>query len=493
VNRQIRQLAVGLMACYVVLFVALNYWQVGRQQQLNASVDNTRAVRREFEQPRGPIVTVDGIVAADSVENPAGSDFTYQRQYPTGDLFANVTGYYTFAFGSTGLERTQNAVLTGDTPEQQLRSLPGLITGSDASGSVRMTLRSDLQQVAKDALGQREGSVVVIEPATGAVKAMWSYPTFDPNLVANPDFDQARDVINLLQAAPGDPLLANAYQQRYMPGSTFKVLTTGIGLESGVIDLSTTFPDERAWVPPQTDDPIENFQGSLCGGDLTEVFTRSCNIPFAKTALDIGAERMVQGVADWGVGEPIPIDLPRPAASTFGATEDLAQNLPLLAIRGFGQNDDQMVPLHMAMVAATVANGGQMMKPYVVDQTLAHDGSVLSQTQPEVWKTPISPATADILTNLMISVAQTGTASCCIALEGGIPVAAKTGTAQLNGPGEPERSHAWIIAFAPADNPQYAVAVMLKGTTEEISAGTGGRLAGPIAKTVLDAALAGGG
>ncbi|MET0459325.1 MAG: penicillin-binding transpeptidase domain-containing protein, partial [Ilumatobacteraceae bacterium] len=182
----------------------------------------------------------------------------------------------------------------------------------------------------------------------------------------------------------------------------------------------------------------------------------------------------------------------RPAASTFGETADLAQNLPLLAIRGFGQNDDQMVPLHMAMVAATVANGGQMMVPYVVDQTLDHDGQVLSQTEPEVWKTPISPATADILENLMISVAETGTASCCIALEGGIPVAAKTGTAQLNGPGEPERSHAWIIAYAPADNPQYAVAVMLKGTTEEISAGTGGRLAGPIAKTVLDAALAGG-
>ena len=260
-----------------------------------------------------------------------------------------------------------------------------------------MTLRSDLQQVAKDALGQREGSVVVIEPATGAVKAMWSYPTYDPNLVANPDFEAARDVLTVLQASPGDPLLANAYQQRYMPGSTFKVLTTGIGLESGVIDLSTTFPDERAWVPPQTDDPIENFQGTLCGGDLTEVFTRSCNIPFAKTALDIGAERMVQGVADWGVGEPIPIDLPRPAASTFGDTADLAQNLPLLAIRGFGQNDDQMVPLHMAMVAATVANGGQMMVPYVVDQTLDHDGAVLSQTQPEVWKTPISPATADIL------------------------------------------------------------------------------------------------
>ena len=150
-----------------------------------------------------------------------------------------------------------------------------------------------------------------------------------------------------------------------------------------------------------------------------------------------------------------------------------------------------MVPLHMAMIAGTVANGGQMMKPYVVEQTLDHDGRVLDRAEPEVWKTPISPATADIMTDLMVSVAENGTASCCIALEGGIPVAAKTGTAQLNNPGEPERSHAWIVAFAPADAPRYAVAVTILGTNEEISASTGGRLAGPVAKTVLDAALAG--
>ena len=143
-----------------------------------------------------------------------------------------------------------------------------------------------------------------------------------------------------------------------------------------------------------------------------------------------------------------------------------------------------------AAYGATVSPAAHIM--HGKTSTLDHDGRVLDQAQPEVWKTPISPATADIMTDLMVSVAENGTASCCIALEGGIPVAAKTGTAQLNGPGEPERSHAWIIAFAPADQPQYAVAVMLKGTTEEISAGTGGRLAGPIAKTVLDAALAGG-
>ncbi len=491
-NRQIRQLAVGLMVCYAALFVTLNYWQVGRKQELDASFDNTRAIRREFERPRGPILTGDGTVMAESVPSAPGSTFAYQRQYPANDLYAQITGYYTFGFGSTGLERTQNDVLAGTTPEQRLRAIPGILDGDrDDSGTVVTTVRPDLQQAAKDALGEREGSVVVLEPSTGAVRAMWSFPSYDPNLVVNPDFDAAADVLTLLNAAPGDPLLANAYQQRYMPGSTFKVLTTSIALQSGVADLGTAFPDENAWVPPQTTDPIENFEGTTCGGDLTEVFTRSCNIPFAKLAVDIGVDRMVQGVSDWGVGEPVPIDLPRPAASTFGPTGDLAQNLPLLAIRGFGQNEVQMVPLHMAMVAATVANGGQMMKPYVVQETLDHDGNVLDAAVPEVWKTPITPETAEILRNLMISVAERGTASCCIALDSGIPVAAKTGTAQLNNPGEEERSNAWIVAFAPADAPRYAVAVMLKGTNAEISAGTGGRLAGPIAKAVLDAAFAG--
>ena len=248
-------------------------------------------------------------------------------------------------------------------------------------------------------------------------------------------------------------------------------------------------------MPPQTNDPIENFGGTVCGGDLAEVFRRSCNIPFAKTAVELGPDKMVEGVEEWGVGEQIPFDLPYPpqkVASTFGPTDNLDDNLPLLAIRGFGQESVQMVPLHMAMVAATVANGGRMMKPYVVDARLDHSGRVLDDADPDVWKQPMSTGTARTLTELMKQVATDGTASCCIALNGGIPVAAKTGTAQLNAPDEPERSHAWIMAFAPADDPQYAVAVMLEGTNAEISASTGGRLAGPIAKTVLDAALAGG-
>jgi peptidoglycan glycosyltransferase len=277
-----------------------------------------------------------------------------------------------------------------------------------------------------------------------------------------------------------------------MPGSTFKVVTTGIALEAGVLSLETVFPNESQWVPPQTNDPIQNYNGTTCGGDLATVFARSCNIPFAKTAIELGPEAMIAGTEAWGIGEEIPIDLPRATASTFGDTDNLDQELPLLGIRGFGQSEVQMVPLHMAMIAGTVANGGQMMKPYAVEATYDQAGRVLDQTSPEVWKTPLSPANAALMTDLMIGVAERGTASCCIALEGAIPVAAKTGTAELGDPDNPDLSHAWIIAFAPADDPQYAVAVALTNVqaTPDVAV-TGGRLAGPIAKGMLDFLLTG--
>ncbi len=487
-NTQIRRLAAALMVLYVVLFAALNYWQVNRTEELASQPGNTRALIRQFDTPRGPIVTADGVVVARSVQALGDVDVKFQRQYPTGDLFAHVTGYYTFGLGATQLERTRSDVLSGDTFTQRIRALDQILSrNNDNSGQIRLTMRADMQQTAKDLLGDREGSIVMLEIDTGAVVAMWSYPSFDPNRVAQPDYDAAFEYLSLLQLDERDPLLANAYQQRYMPGSTFKVLTTGAALDAGVISLESVWEDERSFVPPQTNDPIENYQGTLCGGDLTEVFRRSCNTPFARTALELGPERFEQLIERWGVGEPVPIDLPRPAASTIGDFTNIDQNLPLLAIRGFGQNDDQMVPIHMAMVAATVANDGRMMRPFVVDAELDHGGRVIGRTQPEVWQRPISRRTADILSDLMVGVAESGTASCCIALDGGIPVAAKTGTAQLNGPGEPERSHAWIVAFAPADQPKYAVAVMLKGTDAEISAGTGGRLAGPLAKQMLDA------
>ena len=493
-NRVIRRLAIGLLACYALLFVQLNVWQVGKRDELRANPLNNRESVRQFDAPRGPIVTADGVVVARTVEVPAdereAGDYKYQREYPTGDLFANVSGYYTYAYGATQLEHLYSDVLAGDTPKQQLLAVSETFNKTDQNGEVVLTMRNDLQELAKKQLGNREGSAVVLDTRTGAVLAMYSNPTYDPNTVAVHNNDEAGAAIEALAAAPGQPLLANAYQERYMPGSTFKVLTTATGLEAGFISTASVWPDEKTWTPPNTDNPIQNYGRTTCGGDLFEVFRRSCNIPFARMSADMGPEIMVNGIKKWGVGEQLPIDLPKAAASTFGGdASSFKDSLALLSIHGFGQGSVQMVPLHMAMVSATVANGGAMMKPYVVAETLAKNSSVLNATQPEVWRTPIAPATAATLNTLMVGVVQNGTAKCCLALAGGVQAAAKTGTAQLNATGEEQRSHAWITAFAPAEAPRVAVAVMLKGVNAQISAGTGGTLAGPIAKVLLDKAL----
>ncbi|MEY4231565.1 MAG: hypothetical protein RLZZ362_2414 [Actinomycetota bacterium] len=485
-NSKIRRLAVGMLVCYVALFVQLNVLTVNRQEELASDPRNDRQTVREFNKPRGEIISADGVVLARSVPvTDPDDEFKYQREYPTGTLFGNTTGYLTYNFGSTQLERSQNDVLAGTTSLQQIKAIRDLLQGSDASGSVVLTMRADVQQVASDALGDREGSVVVMEPSTGRVLAMYSFPNFDPTFVAVHDTQAAGDALAFLNAYPGKPLLANAYQERYMPGSSFKVVTTGVAFENGVTSMERTWPSETEWVPPQTTDPIENYAGRPCGGTMAEVFYRSCNIPFAQMAVELGPQRMVDGTKAWGIGEKIPIDLPGAVSSFFGEAADFTDQLPLLAIGGFGQGNDTMVPLHMAMVASTVANGGAMMAPHVIDVTRYHDGTVLERTQPQVWKQPISAQTAATLNSLMVGVVNQGTGR-PMQLANGIQAAAKTGTAQLNAKGETERSHAWIIGFAPAEAPRYAIAVMLKGTNEEISAGTGGKLAGPIAKTVFD-------
>lgn len=488
-NQRIGKLALAFFALYIVLFAQLNLIQVGRKSSLDGDTRNTRQTVRDFNDPRGDIVTSDGVVIATSVRSEPGDEFDWQRTYPHGDTYSAVTGYFTFGFGATGVEKVENDVLAGRTAAQQISGIGALFSGRDVTGDVEVTIDSRIQEAAKAALGGREGSVVVLEPATGAVKAMYSWPTFDTNLVATHDADEARAIFEYLDAAPGKPLLANAYQERYMPGSTFKIVTTAAALDAGLIDDTTVWAEESEFLPPQTIDPIQNYGGKVCGGDLTEVFRRSCNTPFARTAIALGPDAMVEAAERFGIGDTLPIDLPSPAASYFGDVDYFEQNLPLLGIGGFGQGNTTMVPLHMAMVAASVANGGVMMRPHVVAATFDQDGRTLRRTAPTPWRTPMTATTADRLTELMVEVAESGTASCCLRLSNGVQVAAKTGTAQLNMAGEPERSHAWIVAFAPARAPRYAIVVMLKGTTAEISEGTGGTLAGPIASRVLDVAL----
>ena len=489
-NRQIRQLAGGLMVCYVVLFVALNYWQVGQEEELNARFDNTRAIRREFEEPRGPIITSDGVVAAQSVENPPDSQFRFQRVYPRRALrpphrLLHVRLRLDAARAhperrAHRLDRRAAAALAARADHGRRRRL-GHRRMTFAASSSRSPARRSASATDRSSCSSRR-------PAPSA-------PCGASRLRPEPDrrtgLRGGAAVRLFYENYPGDPLLANAYQQRYMPGSTFKVLTTGIALNDGVIDLAT-FPDENQFVPPQTDDPIENFEGTTCGGDLTEVFARSCNIPFARIALDIGVDRMLAGVARWGVGEPLPIDLPRPAASTFG-------HRPTSTASSHCSPSGGSARTRCRWCRCTWRWSRRRGQRRADDEAVRRGGDDRPRRRPprphraEVWKTPIAPDVAETLNGLMQEVARTGTASCCLQLDNGISVAAKTGTAQLNARGEPERSHAWIVAFAPAEDPQFAVAVTLLGTSEEINAGTGGRLAGPVAETVLNAALAGGG
>ena len=488
-NGRIGKLAAGLMVLYVVLFIQLNLIQVGRKTSLDGDTRNNRQTVRDFNDPRGDIRTSDGVVVARSDATEPGDDFEWQRVYPEGDLYTAVTGYFTFGYGATGVEKVENDVLAGRTPEQQISGLGSLFSGDDVTGSVDLTIDSRIQEAARRALDGREGTVVVVEPSTGAVKAMYSWPTFDTNAVATHNANDAKAAFEYLNALPGKPLLVNAYQERYMPGSTFKIVTTAAALDAGLITRDTVWAEESEFLPPQTIDPIQNYGNKRCGGNLVEVFRRSCNTPFARTAIDLGPATMVEAAQRFGIGEKVPFDLPDSAASYFGDVDYFEQNLPLLGIGGFGQGNTTMVPLHMAMIAASVANDGVMMKPHVVKATFDHDGRLMRRTAPTTWRTTMTPAASDLLTELMVEVVNNGTASCCLQLANGVQAAAKTGTAQLNMAGEPERSHAWVVAFAPAEAPRYAIVVMLKGTTAEISEGTGGTLAGPIAKKVLDVAL----
>jgi penicillin-binding protein A len=491
-NQRIRRLTVALIALFAILFVQLTTWQVVKQDELKKKPNNMHALYSQFDKPRGTIVTADGKVIASSTKLPADSNskFDYQRTYPYGDLFANITGYYSWGYGRTQLERTQNDVLAGKTAQQQLEATGDLFAAGDVTGSVHVTIDSRIQAAAKKALGNKEGSVVVTNPTTGAVLAMYSNPAFDPNLLVSHDSNVVSETATALQNDPRKPLLANAYQERYMPGSTMKVVTTAIGFDTGFLTLERIFKDSRTWTPPNTKKPIRNYGKKVCGGDMAEVFRRSCNIPFAQVAVEIGPDFMVNGANRFGFDERVPFDLPGAAASTFGGlAKDFSDSLALLAIHGFGQGEVQVTPLHMALIAGSVANGGRMMQPFVVQETRTNSGAAIKTTSPQAWKTTMAPTTAATLTELMKGVATNGTASCCIALQNGTSVAVKTGTAQLNPEGQKQRSHAWIMGFAPAEAPKLAISVFIKGVNDQVSASTGGRLAGPIAKQVLDASL----
>lgn len=494
-NRQIRQVAVLVICMFAALALSLTsiqgfarpaLWESSSGYgDLTSDSRNVRTVYNEYGRDRGPILVAGEAVAASEESDDA---YQYQRVYSQGELYAPVTGYFSTVFASmTGLERMENEMLNGTSPSLFSSRIQSLFTGTQPQGgALELTIDPEIQQAAWDALDGREGSVVALNPSTGEILALVSSPSYDPNLLASHDSETANEAWDALLEDDSDPLTNRAINgDLYPPGSTFKIITAAAALRTldYTVDTEVDAPDSLTL--PGTTHELTNYAGESCGnGTVTfaYAFAHSCNTPFAQLSMDVGEEALTSEAQAWGFDSDLSIPL-TVTNSTFPATDSDAE----LAMAGIGQQSVRSTPLMMAMVAATVANDGEQMRPYLIAQTLDADLNVVSSTTPSVLRTPISSTMANELTSMMQGVVSEGTAT--NAQVSGVSVAGKTGTAQT---GSDEGGPiTWFVGFAGTDidNPTIALAVVLDGGSQASSSDTGGTTAAPIAATVIDAAV----
>jgi peptidoglycan glycosyltransferase len=487
VNGAIRKVGFVIVLLFIAIAAQLTYLQLVRASSLNNDPHNIRVTTRDLTRNRGDVVSQDGSVLARSV--PVKDQYKYLRTYPFGPLFAQVVGYQSITVGSAGVENVYNSELLGNDVRLQTQSLADLLNAHSPTGTVVLTLSRTAQAAAKAALRGRRGSVVVLDVKTGGIVAMYSEPSFDPNPLASHDTAAAVKYSAALNANPIKPNLARAYRERYPAGSTFKVLTTAVALDDGIVNPNTPFPQVTDIALPQSNRRLSNFGNppERCGGTLTESFTVSCNTTFARIGLTLG-DRLAQGITAFGINDPPPpIDLPDPASSVGPQNGTFRNNQPFFALGAIGQGDVAVTPLEMALVAESVADDGVIMVPHVLDEIRTSDGTVVSRFAPKVWRTAMTPGTASILNQFMRNVVAAPNGTGTAARIPGITVAGKTGTAQA--PGGPP--HAWFIAFAPAEAPRYAIAVLIERGGSLGNEATGGRVAAPVAAEVLASLLQG--
>ena len=483
-NAQIRKLFVVVLVMFAALGLAATNIQFLQAPALNADGRNSRTILHAAELDRGPIIVAgDAIASSQRVEGST----RYQRVYSQGPLYAPVTGYFSSVFAdSSGMEKAAESVLEGNSPDLLVQRLRNLFTGSGRQGGgVVLTLDPAVQQVAADQLQGRRGAVVALDAKTGAVLALYSSPSFDPNELATFNSASANSAFTTLNKDASRPLVNRAIAgDRYAPGSTFKILTTIALLEKGIVQTDTPMDSPVTTTLPGTATEISNVESVSCGDGkptLAEAFARSCNTTFVLASQDLTHADLADVAESFGFGQQIDIPL-EVTPSVFPAETDASQ----LAMSAIGQYSVQVTPLQMALVAQAIANGGTMMHPYLVKDVVDADLQVRSSTDPSELGTPISSDIASQMTELMKGVVSqpygTGTS---MAIEG-VDVAAKTGTAELgDGSG---RANAWAVGFAPAEDPQIAFAVIVEGDDTD-PAPHGGTVAGPIARALLEAGL----
>ena len=483
-NKSLRQLFTAVIALFVVLGLSSTIIMAVKSTELNADPRNRRGLYAEYGASRGAILASDGTVLASS--DPVTDAFKYQRKYSDGSVFAPITGYYSITSRTDrGIEASRNSVLSGQSDSLWLNRITSLFTGSETKGaSVETSIDADLQHVAMEALGDKEGAVVAIEPKTGRILVMASTPSYDPNTLASHD---GQDAINAYQTTINDesnPMLNRALNENFPPGSTFKLVVAAAALESGQYNTDTQIPAGSSYTLPGTATNLTNTSSAAAGSNgqisLNDALTWSSNTAFAQLGVKLGNAAINEQAKKLGFDSPITVDdadsgdqAMTSAVSKFPATSSDDK----LALASIGQGDTVVTPLQNAMVAAAVANGGKLMTPTLVDRVRGADLSVISSTEPTVMSEAFSSNTATALTTMMKSVVDHDAPT--LQLKQG--VAAKTGTAQI---GDGSRIDGWTVGFAPADDPQIAVAVVVHNVK-----GYGVSTAGPIMKRVMQEAL----
>ena len=483
-NKPIRTIAVFCLVLFLALMLNATYLMYLRSGSLTEDPQNRRVITAAFSRERGAILVGKEAIAR-SV--PSDDKYKFQRTYSQPFKYAPITGYFSW-YGQTGVESSQNAVLAGDDSRLFVTRLVDLLSNSDPKGgNVQLTASAAAQDAAWAGLealpGNAQGAVVALEPTTGRVLAMASTPTFDPNKLASHDFGEVAELSKELNADPSEPLVNRAISTTLPPGSTFKLVTAAAAIESGNYDADSQVPGGYRFKLPQSTATVGNYDGGNCGGrriTLTQALQVSCNVTFMSLANELGVEAMTQQAEAFGFNDTSLEDLGGQAESLYPPDLDPPQT----ALSGIGQSSVTATPLQMAMVAAAIANDGDVMRPYVVDEVRAANLSVLDRTDPQSISKAISSTTAEELTTMMVATVDSGTAT--PAQIPGVQVAGKTGTAQSTADRPP---YAWFVSFDPADDPQVAVAVLVQSSDTSPDEIGGGRLGGPIAKSVMEAVI----
>jgi penicillin-binding protein A len=502
VDRLIRRLGLALTVLFLLLVAQISYLQVFRASEIADNPANaTRQLIAEYRVDRGPILASDGKTELAYSKKSRGQ-LVYQRVYPNGPLYSGITGFYSLVYGRTGLESATNSYLSGDAPELAAATFSDLLLGRPKKGgAVVTTVVPNLQQAAARALGNQPGAVVALNPQTGDILALYANPSYDPNPLSSQDPKVIRRAWQQLNADPEHPLTNRAVAELYPPGSTFKLVTASAALENGDT-LSTRYPNPHILDLPLTNATIQNFGGEICPGgstaDLLTAFTDSCNVIFGEVGLKLGAQKLSDQALAYGFcptdpstsgacrqrtvpvipfGQSSWFQTGRfPVASYFQGRD------PAVAISAIGQDNDLANPLQMALVAQAIANGGREMMPKLVREVRDAQGRVVKVYDPHVYGHPISIRTAGEMTTMMQNVVSSGTGTA--ANIPGCGVAGKTGTAQHATGAAP---HAWFVSFAPVPNPQIVVAVIVLDGGSLGSEATGGQVAAPIARQIIEA------